>query len=361
MNRLCSGGDFALPFADADVVGIGVFSSYLLQCAFLIILWFGVVFFALGKRKKKNEDAPRTHPKRKKSHQEEWLDFLLEFHKTQCYFSGTLMIASFASDIYNIDLLTSFLLMPLALNGVLPIAFAFLLLVYYNKASAGIAILTVVVFDLASIAYWTLYAHLIPVTTQVFKYDVYRQFAYKLSAIEPCGGYSALAACPDNMGFFTEPIRSAAYRLRIMTPILWTFSAFVMLMLIGLRMLQVYRSRHVQSAPTEEQRKTAPNAGAAHDPKIWRVVFWVATFIFVAGMGMQLSLLAITTDLKMMNRHNWSFGQIVGVTIWIPPVLEYVFKEIKASYHLRNLDSIAQTSDENPRAEGQHDIEATKH
>lgn len=46
---------------------------------------------------------------------------------------------------------------------------------------------------------------------------------------------------------------------------------------------------------------------------------------------MQLSLLAIGKSLNMMNPHDWSFGQIVAITVWAPPILEYLYGEFGTS------------------------------
>lgn len=59
-------------------------------------------------------------------------------------------------------------------------------------------------------------------------------------------------------------------------------------------------------------------------------IIWALTMLcFLAGMGMQLSLLSINTSLRMMNRKHWGCGQIVAVMIWVPPLLEYAYNELE--------------------------------
>jgi hypothetical protein len=54
----------------------------------------------------------------------------------------------------------------------------------------------------------------------------------------------------------------------------------------------------------------------------------LVTFCFLAGAGMQMALLSIATSLKMMNRKDWGFGQVVAITIWVPPLVAYVSREV---------------------------------
>ena len=39
---------------------------------------------------------------------------------------------------------------------------------------------------------------------------------------------------------------------------------------------------------------------------------------------MQLNVLSISIKLNMIDPGGWTFGQIVAVTVWIPPLLEYI-------------------------------------
>lgn len=196
LDQLCSSGYNALPWADADVVGIGVWVSYLLQCIFLVVLYFGFIGFRgynVVKKKRK------TTQKSSVRHQESWSDLTLEFHKAQCWYTATLMIASYAYGIFEPDMLVTLMLIPLSINGILPVIFAYTLLVYFWKSSIGITILTVVVYIMANVTYWTLYMRLIPITSNVDNQLVYQQFMYKMSAIPACGGYSALSVCPNTL------------------------------------------------------------------------------------------------------------------------------------------------------------------
>ncbi|KAF2668732.1 hypothetical protein BT63DRAFT_414700 [Microthyrium microscopicum] len=332
MQQLCGSGYAALPYADPDVLGIGVFASYILQCIFLVILWFGLIvgWITRFRRKRKRIAKDDSAPVQLGEHESSWIDMLLDFHKAQCYFSGTLMIASFAYGIFETNMLVTFMLTPLATNGILPIVFAYCLLVYYGKVQMGVTILTIIVYILSSVVYWTLYSHILGLSTNIDDRAVYQQFMYKLSAIPACGFYSALAACPGNATPGIVPVKNASHKIRVLTPIIWTGSTIILLGLLGGQLFHWNRRRqNIAGRHRSDDRGRMTENKAAELPRPWNIVFWFTTLILTAGMGMQLSLLAISKSLNMMDPWDWGFGQIVAVTIWIPPLLEYGYGQIK--------------------------------
>lgn len=277
-------------------------------------------------------------------HQRTFEAFLVEFHKSQCYFSATIQIASLAYGIFTTDMLITFMLTPLATNGVLPVVFAFVLLFRCGKSTMDATILTTFTWLLASIVYWILYSNIIPINQDIRgdqkRYRAYQQFMYKLSALDACGGFSALAVCPDNFYLGRDDIFAASHNLRVLTPIIWTFSTVCLLATLAGKLTKWRRGRGYQSAQqsevdaAEEGTSTGRPTGD-HHPPFFRsrlgasITYWLVTFCFLAGIGMQMSLLSIGTSLHMMNRMHWSFGQIVAVTIWAPPLLGYLYDELK--------------------------------
>ncbi|KAF1845103.1 uncharacterized protein K460DRAFT_103095 [Cucurbitaria berberidis CBS 394.84] len=379
LNTLCTGEYDSLPFADADVVGIGVFASYIMQCAFVVMLLFGLTSFELFKHKntkrcsdgdgtpnqgneKSNSSGSRDNTpekehkngiirhaqnsQREQSHQENFETFLVSFHQAQCYFSATIQIASLSYGIFSTDMLNTFLLLPLATNGILPVAFAYVLLLRCRKASMDTTLLTIACWLLASLVYWTLYAHVIPINSTIRdpkRIDrAYQQFMYKLSALDACGGYSALAVCPHNLKLGEDEIISASYKLRVLTPIIWTFSTICLLVALGEKLNRwlhrpstnkAKNSSVEEAAPTQTTTTTTTTTQKrkpASRSLFSNTVFYGCIILcFLAGIGMQLSLLSVSTSLKMTDANHWSFGQIVAVTIWAPPLLGYLYTELK--------------------------------
>lgn len=220
------------------------------------------------------------------------------------------MVASLTYGIYDIDMLVTFMLTPLATNSILPVVFAYLLLLYHKASSVGVTILTAIVYILSTWVYWSLYKHLIPLTENIDEQYIYQQFMFKLSSIRACAGFSGLSIC-QNITQGSRDVNTARHKLRVLTPLIWTFSTFVFVASLGFQFYQWYSKR-------------GPNT---HSP-LWQAAYWITTIIFLGAIGMQISVLAISLELKMINPTDWKFGQIVAVTVWLPPLLEYIYREI---------------------------------
>ncbi|KAF2823696.1 hypothetical protein CC86DRAFT_408724 [Ophiobolus disseminans] len=387
LRELCTGQQRSLPFADADVVGIGVFASYIMQCMFVVVLWFIFIGFQFSTHRQRKATTGSEHTPTNSeveiveteaeetrqslpTHQMMFEEFLEQFHKAQCYFSATIQIAALTYGIFDVDMLTTFMLVPLATNGVLPVVFTLLLLYKCNhKSGLDIVLLTAVVWLLSSIVYWTLYSHIIPINTKDItaeeEFRAYRQFYYKLSSLDACGGYSALAVCPNNFKLGQGSITRESHKIRVLTPIIWTFSTLCLLAILaaklsGTRLSELrpfgnktdakYQavdrpdSTELGTLERNGAKTSVRNAEAAqstasssdqhnsrHYSVIHNTIYVFATLCFLAGIGMQLSLLSIATSLDMMDRKDWSFGQVVAITIWIPPLLAYLYQEIEVT------------------------------
>lgn len=254
---------------------------------------------------------------------ESWLRFLLEFHKAQCYFAGTLMIAIFVSGIIKIDVAMIYLLLPLTMNGVVPVVFAYIMLVYNRACSSAITFLTVAVYILSTVAFWILYINLRSlVTTNDLTYNVFAQYMYGISSIDTCGGLSALAACPDNLLLGREKAIGAIKLLRFIPPLVWSISTAILLgVLTAEAWTQVGKYRlHAETLSDQ----TTSNA-AYITSKTIHVAFWLTTFASIGCVALQMSLLSITLSLDMFDAKDWGFGQVVAVTIWVPPVFDYLY------------------------------------
>lgn len=339
----------------------------------VVILWFGLLAFDLRKSQRKgaerlasiakpvqqdetrperNSSAEKPHPKPDAPKTEKppptyrrlFQDLIKEFHVTQCYFSATLQIASLSYDILSTtNFLNIFMLTPLATNGVLPVVFTYCLLLYWHgDADLGTALLTTVCWLLSSIVYWILYSSVIPINRDIDdenrRYRAYKQFMYKLSALDECGGYSALAVCPTTSVRVGQPeLSSASHKLRALTPIIWAFATLCLVCTLGMQYAGWRRrSRESEKKDTEVGETRAEKGDTQRSrprffpsEKMSRVIYWLSTACFLAGTGMQLSLLSIGTSLNMMDRKDWGFGQIIAVTIWVPPLVNWIYRALE--------------------------------
>jgi hypothetical protein len=382
-----------------------IFAAYVLQCIFVIISWFIFSAFkiheiwqhssgaekttarieepstaveaATPKAKEQNINAKSSQDKLR-THQSNFENFLKEFHITQCYFSTTIQVAALTYGIFSTNMLVTFMLIPLATNGVLPVVFTLVLLYKRNeRLSYEVILLTTVCWILSSLVYWVLYWHVIPINGDLMTtdadYNIYRQFYYKLSALDACGGYSALAACPDRLRLGRGKIITSSFRIRALTPVIWTFSTVCLLAILVARVFHMSlaeqwdkitrrgsasqgsssdvemrnKPRNDADADATNRPSTANGSNAANGsrpehtsqpstPKKskWRrlatmhnFAYVLVTLCFLAGAGMQMALLSIATSLDMMDRLDWGFGQVVAITIWVPPLIAYVYRE----------------------------------
>jgi hypothetical protein len=248
-----------------------IFAAYVLQCIFIIISWFVFSGFKIqeiwqhssgeekttvriektsataqtttSKAKEQNINVESSHNKLR-THQSIFEDFLMEFHITQCYFSTTIQIAALTYRIFSTNMLVTFMPIPLATNGVLPVVFTLVLLYKRNeRLSYEVILLTIVCWILSSLVYCILYWHVIPINGDLMTtdadYNIYRQFYYKLSALDACGGYSALAACPDRLRLGRGKIITSSFRIRALTPVIWTFSTACLLAILVAKILNM--------------------------------------------------------------------------------------------------------------------------
>jgi hypothetical protein len=396
-----------------------------MQCGFVIILWFIFSGFKIGETWKRspgaeettvrteepphdakdltpeareqntnvksNHDTPRTR-------QSNFERFLEEFHVTQCYFSSTIQIAALTYGISSTNMLVTFMLIPLATNGVLPVVFTLVLLYVRNeKLDPGVVVLTVVCWILSSVVYWILYAHVVPINSDIdtdADYAIYRQFYYKLSATDACGGYSALAACPNKLGRLGRgKILDSSFRIRALTPIIWTFSTACLLAILVATLSRKSLSEHfvgmigrmtprkgpsqrsssdmeMQDRPGNDAVSDATNGSNAtnassatkipNEPngshpentsqpsspnksKWAQLAYVLVTLCFLAGAGMQMALLTIAMSLKMMDRKDWGFGQVIAITVWVPPLVAYAYREVEIIVKKRKQVSLIET------------------
>jgi hypothetical protein len=129
------------------------------------------------------------------------------------------------------------------MQGVLPIVFAYVLVVRYGQISAYITILTLVTWALSSLVFWTLYQKLIPINLSLYAWEVYVQFIYDLSANPSCGWSTALAVCPEDLVLGQGLVTAATRRIRTYPPFVWTWSTLCFIVAVALNHLPKFGRR----------------------------------------------------------------------------------------------------------------------
>lgn len=302
----------------------------------MLLIWIGFVIL------NPQDDLVNGGKKFRSKAKESLITGLVEFHKAQCFFSIALQVASLVSGVFHTDLLNAFTLLPLSTNSILPIVFTLLFIVRYGRSSTYLLALTTVAWTLATISFWGLYKSNPGATveqdggTEIMA----ETFIHLLSDIFACGGYSALAYCPN-----------ADYQINILpvwlayrsTPFIWTWSTLVLLYLLGHHILHTDTVQKRTVVPRLQKRVTLWATSALSGSKIfgnrWSLrlpksysIFWLSTLVFLACLGYQLYLLVMIVVLQVIDFSNWGFGQIIAILVWLPPVVEYVYLQSSKYY-----------------------------
>jgi hypothetical protein len=247
----------------------------------------------------------------------------------QCYFAATLMIAIFNFGIINLDVTMIFLLLPLTMNGVAPVVLAYVMLVYHGLSSSDVSILSFVVYAGSSSAFWIIYAHFRSfILNFSVTYNVVVQFTYGLSDIDACGGLSALTVCPDNLLMGRESAVNAVKQLQFIPLLVWGIATAILLGTMAAEVLARVKHRRLQSAVLPQPAQQENLAAESTKPRtalVKSISFWLTTVALVGCVGLQMSLLYISLSLDMFDPTDWGFGQIIAVTIWAPPIIDYTY------------------------------------
>lgn len=238
------------------------------------------------------------------------------------------MIAILASDIIDANVTMVILLLPLTINGIVPVAFAYVMLVYERLHSSAITLLTVAVYILATVASGILYIRLRLLVPSELDYWTLVQYMYQLSAIESCGGSSALTACPGLISYKREELTDAIKRLVVMSPLVWCVSTAALLGVLATETWALVERR--QSLITRWMRQDMPSSiyikfGKVRLSSLGSAVFWLTTLALVGCVAFHMSLLTIALSAQTFDVGDWGFGQVLAVTVWVPPVLEYLY------------------------------------
>ena len=313
LSLIC-GNTCGLPYADQDVLGVGVLVSYVIQavliiaCAIALIL--SAAYYTFRSREKKKPTLSKNSQ-----------DGLEGFLVAQCYFTIALEIAALCSSPWNIDPLNGYALLSVAITGFLCPVFTLLLLHSHGYRSLYGGGLTILSYILATATFWTLYANLSQHLGSTTGTD---EALRELYQIPTCGGSSAIALCPQTIGNDPLDYLAGFYNdggipnLHTM-PLLWGWTTFILTLLIA------------------NQVQHAIGCGKPGSParflSAWRIItrllahpiaLLVACTIFGLCLGYQAEMLRKYSGSDVIDWDGWSFGQVVAVVIWVQPVADYI-------------------------------------
>ncbi|KIV84826.1 hypothetical protein PV11_00580 [Exophiala sideris] len=305
---------------NADVVGIGVYVSYVSQCALALLAWSALTLLEIAISRARSPLEPGLlHQK------ESIITAIVEFHKAQCFFSIPVMVATLCSGIFRSNLLNVYTLLPIALNSIAPLQLVFFMIVHYARFSRYLMLLTLVSWVLASIVYWVLYSQLTqPSPLEPLEGEYFLvEFTQSVTSTPTCGGSSALTICPNIIAW---PSLVRAQFAFYYSPWVWSWYALCFTALLAVRgldtlvnnsqLVNIWRKNRFLPESIRKQSQQIVNVGG-------NCLFWTGSLVCVGLVCMQLYFLSLDFDMALIH-NGWGFGQIVAVTVWLPPIAEYV-------------------------------------
>jgi hypothetical protein len=317
LSLIC-GNTCALPYANQDVMGVGVLVSYVIQavliiaCALLLLVAAGYYLFrARGETPPLSTDNQRG---------------LEGFLAAQCYFTIALEIAALGSSPWDIDPLNGYALLSVSITGFLCPIFTLMLLHSRGYRSLYLGMLTVLSYILATVVFWTLYRNLSRhMGTTTGSDEALRE----LYQIPTCGGSSAIALCPQTIG--NDPLdylagfynQGGIPNLHTM-PLLWGWATLVLLVIAAIQAVRAVAERQPQS-----QKPASTPAGWFGKIVGHPVTLLVACTLFGLCLGYQAEMLRKYSGSDVIDWNGWTFGQVVAVVIWVQPIADYMHMRLR--------------------------------
>ncbi|KAF9893645.1 hypothetical protein FE257_010957 [Aspergillus nanangensis] len=323
LSSIC-GNTCGLPYADQDIYGVGILVSYVIQAIMVLILGLILILIAFWynmKQRRQPDEKPNSLDRSVRR-------FVREFLSAQCYFGIFLQIAALCSKPDGIDPLNGYALLSVAMTGFLPTIFTLVLLQYHRIHSWYHTGLTFVSWLLASIVFFKLQSRLSGLDSNAEIEDAGLRRLYDLPS---CGGSTALVLCKETVGSSPLGFLSLYYNyngilnIRSM-PVVWAWSTAC---LVAVVVAQLIRYR----APSKTRSGIWRLPGMLlHAVSHWTVLLLVS-IVFGLCLGYQALMVEKYAQMDVIDWDNWAFGQIIAVTVWIPPVVEHLRKVINRAYN----------------------------
>ena len=158
---------------------------------------------------------------------------------------------------------------------------------------------------------------------------------HSLGGIESCGGLTGIGLClqfqdDSPPAFLIQQIGSVTWTSLRAAPWIWTWSTGVLLILTILRVYSTEKGRKMlRQLPrpwTDSSVATAQNY--LHHVSQGFAAYSFVSVVFLAGIIYQNVMFFTCIRLGLIDLQTWTFGQIVALTVWIPPVMDYLHLHI---------------------------------
>ena len=304
-----------------------MFASLLLQSSIAIIIFAVLVGLEIW---------PSNKEQKNRNHMLAFSTATMEHHKNQCYFISAIIVAALVLDRQAWNRFANdeppptfdvFLSVPLSMNGFLPVTFILACIARYCRLTWHIIILSLVSIalstgTLAGSTYWILKLasaygpDLLSVNEAEFGfYDDIQ------NAIQICGSESWI-------------LTNVLDRSDIKFSLVWAIYSYCILWFLWCVAKHVLNQPFMKKHWERILRRTAGSASPSAFSKIPQqlssglglilLIIWALCFTY------HFYLYSLFTKSKLVSSE-WSFGQIIAVTVWVPWIVEFLYIELGKS------------------------------
>lgn len=260
-----------------------------------------------------------------------FIEAVAGFQAAQCYFSIPLAVAAYFSDPFNLDPLNAWGLLPVSTNGFMPEIFTLMMLNYHGSQHLYPLVLTYVSYISNSVTFLGVMKYL---TGMQEKGKALPRPAFvSLGGIESCGGSTGLALCLQFQAdsppvFVIQKFGQVRLLVRI-AQVVWCWCTLVLLLLTYFQ-FQASELNGRDNAPFNARIRRSRISVCRdwwHRTLESPAVYYAASIAFFLGLLYQATLFYSFLGLGLVDLQAWSFGQIVAISIWVPPIVDYLHSQ----------------------------------
>ncbi|KAJ3493419.1 hypothetical protein NLG97_g4740 [Lecanicillium saksenae] len=339
ISRLCD-NTCGLPYANQDVLGIGVLTTYYVQALTLLLIATAFLASAGYQLWGKQRDKPKVYSKARSP--------LETFLSAQCYFGVSVAVATFAMHPTSVDALNGYALVASSIMGFVPPVFTLMLLHSHGVKSWFSTALVLASWAVNTASFFMLVDNLASVKGDSNLLGVGLQSLFHTTS---CGGSSAMALCHQLTG--AEPLvyldrffnKNAVPNVKNI-PMLWAFATAVLFVATGRQAFQSWRGENEEPAEVThkpgltalaESKRAKNRISTFFSRKAVRFGFLLlTTTIFCLALAYEFRVVREYQKMDIIDKKGWSFGQVVAVLFWVPPLLDSAHALFKSSRKSRS-------------------------
>lgn len=231
----------------------------------------------------------------------------------------------------EIDPLNGYALVAVSLMGCIAPVFTLLLLHSHGIKSWPSTALCLASWLLNTVVFYMLFGNLSNSLNTIERID---HVLRNMFQTEYCGDSSAMVLCQEWTGSNPMKYLNDFYNQNLVTnihnvPALWAYSTLVLLVLVVMQVLGRRDELISGCAPVKNlnptKHRTLGRGISLPSPQSWRFLLLLATTtLFCLALSCQYVMVSTYHAMDVIDMHEWSFGQVVAVLIWVPTLLEVV-------------------------------------